>query len=70
MTDVLASNSSSLGFGNRRTSTQALNFQNTNYQILENIHPVIGEWNATFGNSMANSLIVGYTKQDESRGQR
>jgi outer membrane receptor protein involved in Fe transport len=69
-TDVLASNSSSLGFGNRRTSTLALNFQNSNYQILENIRSGVGEWNATIGNSMANSLIVGYTKQDESRAVR
>jgi hypothetical protein len=70
LTDVLASNSASLGFGNRRTSTQALNFQNSNYQIKENIRSGIGEWNATFGNTMANSLIVGYTKQDESRSVR
>jgi Carboxypeptidase regulatory-like domain len=70
ITDVLASNSASLGFGNRRTSTQALNFQNTNYQIMEDIRSGVGEWNATFGTTMANSLIVGYTKQDESRSVR
>jgi hypothetical protein len=69
-TDVLASNSSSLGFGNRRTSTFGLNFANSNYQIIEDIRSGIGEWNATFGTSMANSLIVGYTKQDESRSVR
>ena len=67
-TDVLMSNSSSLGFGNRRTSTQALNFRGSNYTILEDIKSGIGEWNAVFGTSMANSLIVGYTHQDESRG--
>jgi hypothetical protein len=66
-TDVLLSNSSSLGFGSRRTSTQALNFANSNYKILEDIKSGIGEWNAVFGTSMANSLIVGYTYQDESR---
>jgi hypothetical protein len=69
-TDVLASNSSSLGFGNRRSSTQALNFQNSNYQIIEDIRSFIGEWNAIIGTSMANSLIVGYTTQDESRASR
>ncbi|HEY8551263.1 MAG TPA: carboxypeptidase regulatory-like domain-containing protein [Vicinamibacterales bacterium] len=69
-TDVLASNSSSLGFGNRRTSTLALNFQNSNYQILENIRSGIGEWNSVIGDSMANSLIAGYTYQDESRASR
>jgi hypothetical protein len=69
-TDVLASNSSSLGFGSRRTSTLALNFQNSNYQILENIRSGIGEWNSIIGTSMANSLIAGYTYQDESRASR
>src|SRR5690606_28776802 len=69
-TDVLASNSSSLGFGNRRTSTFGLNFANSNYQIIEDIRSGVGEWNATFGTSMANSLIIGYTKQDESRSVR
>jgi hypothetical protein len=69
-TDVLLSNSSSLGFGNRRTSTFGLNFQNSNYQILENIRSIVGEWNSIIGNSMANSLIVGYTYQDESRASR
>lgn len=69
-TDVLASNSSSLGFGSRRSSTFGLNFANSNYQIIEDIRSGVGEWNATFGTSMANSLIVGYTKQDESRSVR
>ena len=66
-TDVLMSNSSSLGFGSRRTSTQALNFASSNYKIVEDIKSGIGEWNGVFGTSMANSLIVGFTYQDESR---
>jgi hypothetical protein len=70
VSDILASNSSSLGFGNRRTSTLALNFQNSNYQQLEEIRSGVGEWNATFGNTMANSFIVGYTKQNEDRSNR
>lgn len=69
-TDVLASNSSSLGFGNRRSNLNALNFQNTNYKILENIRSIIGEWNTRIGDNMANNLILGYTFQDESRGTR
>jgi len=67
-TDVLVSNSSSLGFGTRRTNLFGLNFQNSNYKILENIRSFVGEWTSTYGSSVANSLIVGYTKQDESRG--
>ena len=45
-TDVLVSNSSSLGVGSRRGSNNSLNFQNSNYIILENIRSIIGEWNS------------------------
>jgi hypothetical protein len=69
-TDVLLSNSSSLGFGTRRSVTTGLNFQNSNYQILENIRSIIGEWNSVLGDRTANNLIVGYTYQDESRASR
>ena len=70
ITDVLLSNSSSLGWGTRRSNTTGLNFQNSNYQILENIKSFIGELNSTFGSNMANSVIAGYTYQDESRKTR
>lgn len=66
-TDVLLSNSSSLGFGTRRSNLFGLNFQNSNYKILENIRSTVGEWNSSLSNSVANNLIIGYTKQDESR---
>jgi len=67
-TDVLLSNSSSLGFGTRRTSLTGLNYQGSNYTILENIRSLVGEWNSQVTSSLANNLIVGYTSQDESRG--
>jgi len=66
-TDVLLSDSSSLGFGSRRTRTTGLNFQNSNYRILENIKSGVAEWNSIIGTNMSNSLIVGYTENDESR---
>ncbi|MDQ3997977.1 MAG: carboxypeptidase regulatory-like domain-containing protein, partial [Gemmatimonadota bacterium] len=69
-TDVLLSNSGSLGFGSRRTSTTGLNFQNSNYKILENIRSGVGEWNAMIGRNMSNNLLVGYSHHDESRGFR
>jgi len=69
-TDVLVSNSTSLGNGNRRSRTDALNFQNSNYKILENIRSLVGEWNSTLGDNMSNNLIVGYTYNDESRDSR
>jgi hypothetical protein len=67
-TDQLVSDSNSLGFGNRRTRADALNFMNSNYKILENIKSGIGELNTVLGSTMSNNLIVGYTHQDESRG--
>lgn len=69
-TDVLLSNSSSLGFGTRRSVTTGLNFQNSNYQIMENIRSGVGELNSVIGARTANQLIVGYTYQDESRNSR
>jgi hypothetical protein len=67
---TLLSNSSSLGWGTRRTNTTGLNFANSNYAILENIKSGVAEWNAIFSSNMANSLIVGYNKSDESRPQK
>jgi hypothetical protein len=69
-TDVLLSNSSSLGYGTRRSNSTGLNFQNSNYKILENIRSIVGEWNAMIGANMANNLIIGYTYNDESRDSR
>jgi hypothetical protein len=66
--DTLLSNSSSLGLGNRRTNTTGLNFQASNYEILENIRTTSGEWNTILGNSMANTLLATFSKHDESRG--
>ncbi|WP_162053748.1 TonB-dependent receptor [Pontibacter pamirensis] len=68
--DALTSNSSSLGFGSRRTNLNALNYQNSNYIQFEKIHSVIGELNSTFGSKFSNNMIVGYTSQNEDRGSR
>ena len=38
------------------------------YSVLENIKSGIGEWNSIVGTSMSNNLIVGFTSNDESRG--
>ena len=70
-TDVGVSNSSSLGFGSRRGSpTLGLNFQASNYQILENRKSGVAELNTVIGSTMSNSLIVGYNNSDESRSTR
>jgi hypothetical protein len=65
--DNLISNSTSLGFGNRRTNANSMSFQNSGYGQLENIRSIVGEWNASLGNNVANNMIVGYTEHDESR---
>lgn len=65
--DILLSNSSSLGWGGRRSNLTGLNFRNSNYQILENIRSIIGEWNSQISTNMSNQFIAGYTFQDESR---
>ncbi|NBU38665.1 MAG: TonB-dependent receptor, partial [Actinobacteria bacterium] len=70
-TDVLLSNSSSLGFGgSRRSSLTALNFQNSNYQIMENRRSIVGEWNSVLSDRMSNNMIIGYDYSDESRSVR
>jgi outer membrane receptor protein involved in Fe transport len=68
--DFPASNSNSLGFGNRRGTTQALSFQNSGYAIKEDNRSVVGEWNAQYGGRLSNNFIVGYTSNDESRKAR
>ncbi len=68
-TPVLLSNSSSLGRGTRRSNTTGLNFESSNYSILENLKSGVGEWNSIISSNMANSLIVGYSTSDESRPQ-
>ena len=69
-TDVLASTSSSLGFGGRNGTTNALNFQNSNYRILENIKSFAGELNTVLGSQMSNNLLLSYSHHDESRGYK
>jgi hypothetical protein len=69
-TDVLMSGSSSLGFGNRNFRPEALNFQNSNYSIMENIKSIVAELNTKVRSNVSNNLIVGYTYQDESRGYK
>ncbi len=59
--------SSALGTLSRQTNTtNFLSFQSSNYAILENLKSGVGEWNSVFG-TYTNNLLIGYTKQDESR---
>jgi hypothetical protein len=62
----LVSGSTSAGLG-RTLGTGFLPFAASNYAQLENIKSGIGEWNAILGSSMSNSLIGGYTTNNENR---
>jgi len=67
---VSGSNSgNTAGFGRGGQGVRYLSFANSNYKILENIRSFVGEWTTVPSAGMANSLIVGYTVQDESRPQ-
>ncbi|MEP6990552.1 MAG: carboxypeptidase regulatory-like domain-containing protein [bacterium] len=68
--DQPISNSTALGFGNRRDNTNSMSFQNSGYSILENIRSYIGELNTSLGSNMSNQIIAGITKNDESRGYK
>ena len=61
------SNSSSLGFGNRRDNANSMSFSNSAYAIKENIRSLVGEVNSLVGSNMSNNVIIGYTTNDESR---
>jgi hypothetical protein len=69
-TDVNQSGSSSLGTSRQTGTTQFLTFSNSNYQILENLKSGVGEWNSAFKSTWTNNLLIGYTHQDESRGDK
>jgi len=67
--DNQLSSSTSAGIGRRGNATDAINYQASNYKILENRKTSAGEWNAVLGNSMSNSFRVTYSSSDESRPQ-
>jgi hypothetical protein len=61
------SGSSSVGLGRGTFGTSFLNFASSNYAQLENIKSGVGEWNSILGSSFSQSLIVGYTTNNEDR---
>src|SRR4029077_10019537 len=66
--DIPQNGSAALDTSRQTNTTNFLTFANSNYSILENLKSGVGEWNSVFG-QMTNNLLVGYTKQDESRKQ-
>lgn len=64
--DIPQNGSSALGTSRPTNTVNFLSYKNSNYAILENVKSGIGEWNSVFG-KFTNNLLVGYTKQNESR---
>ncbi len=62
------STSSSAGYGRQFNVNAGMFFDASTYDILENIKSGVGEWTSVLGDTMSNSLIVGFTSNDESRG--
>jgi hypothetical protein len=67
--DNQLSGSTSAGIGRRQVATDAINYQASNYQILENRKTAAGEWNTVIGSTMSNSARVTYSYSDEGRPQ-
>ena len=67
--DVLSSNSGVVS-GNRNGTKNAMNFENTNYVINNDIHSVIGEWNTRVGNQLSNQFQVGFTANRDYRSSK
>ena len=67
-TDSLPSSSNTAGAGRAVNSSNWLTYRTSTYSILENFKSGISEWNSVLSNSISNSLTVGYTTNNESRG--
>jgi hypothetical protein len=67
--DNILSGSTSAGLGRRQVNTDYMNFQGSNYQILENRKTFTGELNSVIGSTASNSLRLTYSYSDEGRPQ-
>ena len=66
--DVLMSNSNSLGLGNRTTRPESMSFQNSGYVQNDNTQSVVLELNSKISKKWSNSFIGGFDYQNEDRG--
>lgn len=67
LSDQLISNSNSAGAGNRRTSFDAMSYQNAGYLIGDNTRSFVAELNTQINNTIHNTFSAGYDFQDEDR---
>ena len=68
--DNQLSSSTSAGIGRRQVATDAINYQGSNYQILENRKTTIGEWNSVLGSTMSNTPARRPTPRATRAGRR
>jgi len=62
--------SSSGGFTGRNNNLFALNYQNSNYEIHNDIYSLIGQLNSRFSNKVQNEIIFGYTANRDYRAEK
>ena len=62
--------SSSGGFSGRRDNAFAMTFQNTNYEINNDIYSGVIELNSVLGSKMSNKFLVGYTANRDYRAEK
>ncbi len=62
--------SSSGGFNGRRDNLFAMSFENSNYEINNDIQSVVFELNSNFNSRFSNNLIVGYTANRDYRNEK
>jgi Carboxypeptidase regulatory-like domain/TonB-dependent Receptor Plug Domain len=67
--DVLSSNSGVVS-GNRNGNQDAINFENTNYVINNDLYSAILELNSVFGSRISNQFQVGYTANRDYRSSK
>ncbi len=67
LSDQLISNSTSAGAGNRRTSFDAMSYQNAGYLIGDNTRSIVAELNTKISNTVYNTFSAGYDYQNEDR---
>ncbi len=67
-TDSNPSGSNTAGAGRSVNSSNWMTYRSSTYSILENFDSGIGELNSVIGSNMSNTVTVGYTTNDESRG--
>lgn len=66
--DILVSNSNSLGLGNRTSQANSMSFKNSGYLQKDNTRSIVLELTSRLSSKWSNNFIGGYDFQNEDRG--